>query len=119
MQQLRQYPGSEPSSSIEPRVPRIPIGSFDRVRSNIVSSWKSQKPRRILFQGSPLRVFHFAPAYTQNGKLGVGKTWSEFDQNVLRPVYIDQKDFDQSIELFKARSSYTIQSTTGGKLLDF
>ena len=33
---------------------------------------------------------------------------SEFDQNALRLVYIDQNDFDQSIILFRERSSYTI-----------
>ena len=32
----------------------------------------------------------------------------EFDQNALRLVYIDQNDFDQSIILFRERSSYTI-----------
>ena len=38
---------------------------------------------------------------------------------LIRLVYTDQNDFDQSIKLFRARSSYTIQSTTGGNSLTF
>ena len=43
-----------------------------------------------IFRGFPLRVFHFAPAYTPKRK---ARSWknSEFDQNALKPVYIDQK----------------------------
>ena len=53
-----------------------PIGGFERVGSKTWSSRKCQKPQRIFFRGFPLRVFHFAPAYTQNGKPRVGKTRS-------------------------------------------
>ena len=47
------------------------------------------------------------PNMTQYGSAPRGKN-SEFDQNALRLVYIAQNDFDQSIILFRERSSYTI-----------
>ena len=57
------------------------------------------------------RVFHlrvFGLRYSAKTK---PRSWknSEFDQNALRLVYIDQNDLDQSIILLRARSNCTIK----------
>ena len=67
---------------------------FDQTMSTLI-----KLPR---FSSSQFFILH----YTQNGKLGVGKTRSLIRK--LRLVYIDQNDFDHSIILFRERSSYTI-----------
>ena len=70
MQQLKQYPGSEPSSSREPRVPRIVPdkrlrqGEVENSEfSEILETSENVFPR----SSAP----SFSLAYTQNGKLGV------------------------------------------------
>ena len=113
MQQLRQYPGSEPSSSREPRVPRIPDRRLRQGEVETSEFSESSETSENIFPRFSAPSFPFCTSLYVKRKTRRWKN-SEFDQNALRPVYIDQNNFNQSIKLFRARSSYTINQPQGG-----
>ena len=100
MQQLRQYCDSEPSSSREPRVPRIPDRWLRQGEVENSEFSEISETSENIFRGFPLRVFHFAPAYTQNGKLGVGKPQNLINvpQRKLQGFQLRVFRFDYSVK---------------------
>ena len=90
MQQLRQYPGSEPSNLREPRVPRIHNrwlrqGEVENSEFSEISETLENIFRRFSTPSFPFCASLYPKRKTRSWKN------SEFDQNALRPVYIDQK----------------------------